>query len=120
LQGLGTTIYQVTDLAAAKAWYAQAIGHAPYFDQPFYVGFNVGGYELGLQADAPARTPVENVVAYWRVGDIVAEVQRLTGLGATAHSPVTDVGEGIRVAVLRDPWGNALGLIQNPHFAARS
>ena len=28
------------------------LGFPPYFDQPFYVGFNVGGYELGLSPDA--------------------------------------------------------------------
>ena len=49
--GLATVIYQVPDLDRAKAWYAQAFGQAPYFDQPFYVGFEIGGYELGLHPD---------------------------------------------------------------------
>jgi hypothetical protein len=26
------------------------------------------------------------------------------------------VGEGIKVAELADPYGNVLGLIENPHF----
>ena len=53
--GLRTAIYHVDDIAKGKAWYAQVLGFSPYFDQPFYVGFNVGGYELGLQpADATA------------------------------------------------------------------
>ena len=46
--GLRTVIYPSPDLATAKAWYTQALGQDPYFDEPFYVGFNVGGYELGL------------------------------------------------------------------------
>ena len=46
--GLRTVIYRVRDLAAAKAWYANAFGVQPYFDEPFYVGFDIGGYELGL------------------------------------------------------------------------
>ena len=46
--GLRTCIYPVPDLAAAKAWYARAFGVEPYFDEPFYVGFEIGGYELGL------------------------------------------------------------------------
>ena len=50
--GLRTAIYHAPELEKAKAWYAEVLGSAPYFDQPFYVGFNVGGYELGLQPDA--------------------------------------------------------------------
>ena len=43
--GLRTVIYRVRDLAAAKVWYAKAFGTQPYFDQPFHVGFEIGGYE---------------------------------------------------------------------------
>ena len=46
------------DIAAGKKWYAQAFGVEPYFDQPFYVGFNVAGYELGLvPGEAPLHEP---------------------------------------------------------------
>jgi hypothetical protein len=45
IQGLRTAIYPVTDIARGKAWYAQVLGREPYFDQPFYVGFSVGGFE---------------------------------------------------------------------------
>ena len=55
--GLGTVGYHVTDLAAAKAWYTRAFGVAPYFDQPFYVGFDIGGYELGLNPDQSVARP---------------------------------------------------------------
>ena len=48
LNGLRSQIFQVADLGAAKAWYTGMLGTPPYFDEPFYVGFNVGGYELGL------------------------------------------------------------------------
>lgn len=115
-QGLRTTIYQVGDLQRATEWYTQALGFGPYFDQPFYVGFNVGGYELGLQANAPAAGPVENVVAYWGVDDVAATVARLQQIGATEHSAPMDVGEGIIVATVRDPFGNVFGVIRNPHF----
>jgi predicted enzyme related to lactoylglutathione lyase len=116
LQGLRTAIYQVSDLAQATEWYTQVLGFGPYFNQPFYVGFNVGGFELGLQSEKPAATAVENVVAYWGVEDVEAEVARLAGLGASIHSEPRDVGEGIIVATVRDPFGNVLGLIRNPHF----
>ena len=33
-----------------------------------------------------------------------------------ALHPVQEVGGGIKIAVVRDPFGNALGIIENPHF----
>jgi predicted enzyme related to lactoylglutathione lyase len=114
IHGLRTTVYPVTDLAKAKTWYANVFGQAPYFDQPFYVGFEIGGFELGL---VPDGTPgIHGSKVYWGVDDIAAETARIVGLGATLSGEIQDVGEGIRVAELLDPFGNVLGLILNPHF----
>lgn len=119
--GLGTAIYHVTDLARAKAWYTQAFGVAPYFDQPFYVGFDIGGYELGLNPDLSVATAGRGgSVAYWRVPNIAAAVSHFSGIGAAVASPATEVGEGIKVAMVSDPFGNLIGLLENPHFAART
>lgn len=112
--GLRTVIYPGPDLAAAKAWYARVLEREPYFDQPFYVGFSVGGFELGLLPDAAPS--LEGARLYWGVDDAGRELARLVELGATVVEPVTDVGEGIRVAAVRDPFGNRFGLIENPHF----
>lgn len=112
--GLRTTIYPAPDLAAAKAWYAEVLECAPYFDEPFYVGFSVGGFELGLLPDA--QPGVAGAQALWGVADIASAFARLLALGATELEPVTDVGGGIKVAAVRDPFGNRFGLIENPHF----
>ena len=81
-QGLRTVIYNVEDLDRAKAWYSQLLAKPPYFAEPLYVGFNVGGFELG----------------------------------AEAHRPLRGVGGGIIVGSVFDPFGNVVGLIENPHF----
>lgn len=65
--GLRTCIYRVPDLATATKWYSNALGIKPYFDMPFYVGFNVGGYELGLQ---PLPALAEVTTSNKRVGSI--------------------------------------------------
>lgn len=114
--GLRTAIYNAPDLAKAKSWYSRILGIDPYFDQPFYVGFNVGGYELGLDPDASACAGAGGVVAYWGVSDANTALNRLLSLGATERTNVQDVGEGIRVATVFDPFGNVFGLIENPHF----
>jgi predicted enzyme related to lactoylglutathione lyase len=112
--GLASAIYPVVDLATAKAWYARVLGLEPYFDQPFYVGFSVGRFELGLLPNDNAGK--SGVAAYWRVLDAAAAFDRLVELGASPHEPVTDVGEGIKVASVVDPFGNVLSVIENPHF----
>jgi lactoylglutathione lyase len=115
--GLRTTIYKVGDLGEAKAWYAEAFQVAPYFDEPFYVGFNLGGYELGLlEDDTPATAKTANVLAYWGVEDIERAVAHFIELGAAEDTSPTNVGGEIMVATVKDPWGNAIGLIYNPEF----
>ena len=118
--GLRTTIYKVGDLGKAKAWYAKAFQVAPYFDQPFYVGFNVAGYELGLmEEDIPTAEKTANVLSYWGVENIEQEVTRLLELGAIKDTKSTNVGGEIMVATVKDPWGNVIGLIYNPEFALK-
>ena len=117
VQGLGTVIYHVTDLDRAKTWYSAAFDQTPYFDQPFYVGFNIAGYELGLDPNSSTGTTGPGgSVAYWRVPDIEGAVRHFVTAGAGVVAPVQDVGEGIRVATVSDPFGNLIGLIENPHF----
>lgn len=114
-QGLRTVIYGVTDIQKAKTWYAAALDFKPYFGEPFYVGFNVGGYELGLvPEEKPSSKPSEGVIAYWGVGN--AEFERLLTLGAKEHGAARDVGGGVSMATVLDPFGNIIGLIYNPHF----
>jgi predicted enzyme related to lactoylglutathione lyase len=116
--GLRTVKYEVQDVAKAKEWYSKVFGVQPYFDEPaYYVGYNIGGYELGLVPEPKASAKRDAAgVAYWGVEDIRASYKRLIDLGATSVSEVQDVGGGILVAELRDPFGNVLGIIYNPHF----
>src|SRR3954471_14502185 len=116
IEGLRTVIYHVRDLVLAKSWYSQVLSREPYFDQPFYVGYSVGGFELGLVPDG--NSGPGGAVAYWGVADASAAVKRMEELGATVREPLQDAGEGIRVATMADPFGNSFGLIENPHFSA--
>ena len=117
IKGLATAIYHVPDVHQAKAWYATAFQQSPYFDQPFYVGFNIAGYELGLDPNPSSKVGPGGSVAYWRVQEIDAAVRHFVASGAAVVSPAHDVGEGIKVATVSDPFGNLIGLIENPHFA---
>lgn len=116
-QGLRAVIYGVTDIERAKKWYGEALGTVPLSAEPFHVGFNVGGYKLGLDPNAePVSTGTAGAVAFWGVENIEAEFERLLALGAKDRGAVKEVGGGIQAATVLDPFGNILGLILNPHF----
>jgi catechol 2,3-dioxygenase-like lactoylglutathione lyase family enzyme len=115
LLGLRTVIYPAPDLVSSKAWFRDLLGIDPYFDQPFYVGFNVAGYELALDPDGD---PTAGPVTYWGVADADAALADLIAAGAEMRGAVRDVGDGIRVASVLVPGGSVFAVIENPHFAA--
>ena len=115
-KGLRTTIYKVDDLKAATKWYAKAFGSTPYFEEPYYVGFNIGGYELGLLPEKTESPKTTNVLSYWAVDDITDAYDIMITNGATELETPTDVGDGVLVATVKDPWQNVIGLIYNPYF----
>ena len=115
LRSIRSVIYQVDDLAAARTFYAAVLGKRPYFDEPYYVGFDVDGQELGLHPDiSKIRPGAGGGVAYWRVDDLGASWQHVLSVGAEAVESPHDVGGGISTAIVSDPCGNLLGLIQTP------
>ena len=113
VQGLRTVIYPSPDLEAAKAWWTALLGLEPYFDEPFYVGYEVAGYELGL---LPSANPADGAITYWGTDDVAAAVEATIALGATPHAPVVDVGDGIVTGSVTNPMGMIVGFIYNPHF----
>ncbi len=114
-EGLRTLIYPTHALAASKAWFTDVVGFPPYFDEPFFVGFNVGGYELALMPVGP-DDPDDGPMTYWGVLDADAAYADLLAKGATPHVPIADVGDGIRIGSVRTPEGYVLGVIYNPNF----
>lgn len=109
---LRTVIYHVNDIEKAKAWYKDITGTHPYFDEPFYVGFDINGCELGLDPDITGIERGNQSIAYWQVENIESVVKKLISAHASVIVPIEKVGEGINTAVLKDPFGNAIGLIE--------
>ncbi len=115
--GLRTAIYKVPDLQEARRWYSEVLNVKPYFDEPFYTGYNVGGFELGLMPDESKITDKpDSVLTYWGVENVESAFKRLIEMGATPHGAPENVGGDIMVATVKDPWGNVFGIIYNPEF----
>jgi predicted enzyme related to lactoylglutathione lyase len=111
-QGVKTLLHPVSDLAAAKAVYAALLGVQPQTDEPYYVGFEAEGQQIGL-VPGGAQQGMSSPVAYWHVPDIEAKLAEVTAAGATLKEPAHDVGGGRLVATIADPDGNVLGLLQD-------
>lgn len=109
---LRTVIYHVPDLTAAKEWYIKATGIQPYFDEPFYVGFDINGNELGLDPDISRLVPGNQTVSYWAVDNAGTASQKLASIGGKITDPCKNVGGAIYVAIVEDPFGNQIGLIE--------
>ncbi len=99
-------VYPAKDLEAAKALFKTFLGVDPYVDGAYYVGYNAGELEVGLDPNGEA------VIAYIDVDDIQASLQALVDAGASLHQPAKDVGGGLLIAQVKDANGNVLGLRQ--------
>ena len=122
LRGLTTVSFWAADLAAAKQWYSELLGIAPYFERPGYIEFRLGDYqhELGIidrrYAPDPAAATPAGAIVYWHVDDVQATFDKLLALRAQPHQPVTQRGEGFITASVVDPFGNILGIMYNRHY----
>lgn len=117
LRGLRTHALATDDVTATRDWYAKLLGFAPYFDQRFYVGFDVAGYELGVFPASAIEDGGHATTTYWATDDVRGALDRAVELGATVIEGPQDVGDSIVVGAVRDPFGNAFGFIHNANFA---
>jgi predicted enzyme related to lactoylglutathione lyase len=99
-----SVVIPVSDLDASKAVYSALLGE-PHTDQPYYVGFNVDGFEVSLAPGAGSGP-----VAYIDVDDLDAACATLLAAGAAERDAARQVAPGVRVCVLVDGDGNPIGL----------
>ena len=109
--GIKTVIYPVKDLALAKALYGAILGVEPDMDEPYYVGFSVGGQHIGLDPNGH-KNGMTGPVGYWHVENIHQSITGLLAAGAVEHQAIQDVGGHRLVASVTDADGNVIGLIQ--------
>ena len=98
-------VIPVSDLDATKAVYTALLG-TPHTDQPYYVGYNVDGFEVALNPAGADGGPV----AFADVDDLDAMRATLLEAGATERDAPRQVAPGARVCVLADADGNPIGL----------
>jgi len=108
---LRSVIYNVDDLQKAKEWYADILSTEPEIDQSSFVSFNIGNVKLGLNlVDHSSQGNDKGAVAYWAVTDINAEYKRLIEFGAVEQGGIRNMGGGLYLVTVKDPFGNTLGI----------
>jgi len=110
-QGISLIIYPVTDIAQARTLYQEFLGVEPVMDEPYYVHFQIGDQQIGLDPNGHKKG-MTGPVGYREVDDIKASLQRLLDVGAQPQQDVQDVGGGKLTALVKDASGNVIGLTQ--------
>jgi predicted enzyme related to lactoylglutathione lyase len=127
LRGLATVNFYATDMQAAKKWYSELLGIEPYFarpdpENPVYIEYRIGDYqhELGIidSKYAPKNATVGpgGEIVYWHVDDVAATFEELLAKGAKEYEPIINRGADFITASVVDPFGNILGIMNNPHY----
>ncbi|WP_144720056.1 VOC family protein [Agrococcus jejuensis] len=128
LRGLANLNLVAEDMPAAVAWYADVLGAEPYFVRPEdgpveYAEWRFGDDddELALMSSAyrPALASPGGAVVSLHVDDVAASLAALVERGAAVFEPLIDRGGGFVTASIVDPFGNVLGLMRSPHWAAQ-
>lgn len=68
-EGIRTIIYPVKDIVRAKGLFSKFLGVKPSMDEAYYVGFIVGGQDIGLDPNGHSQG-MTGPVGYWHVDDI--------------------------------------------------
>lgn len=121
-QPICAVMIHVGDVQAALDWYAAAFPQAQRqkiadsaeadtgFECLIYAGIQL---EL-VPADAKVSSGAAGSVVYWHFGEFEAALRHFEALGATLYRGPMDIEGGQRMAQVRDPWGNCIGL-RGPH-----
>ena len=130
LNGFANVVFPTRDLQASVAAWTELLGHGPVFAGDDFAAFSGDDVRLGLTA----LPWVDHPLVFWQVDDVEEAHGELVSRGATPLGEIADgslaaIGEaeitngdaatgivdvpGGRLAVLRAPDGNLIGLTQD-------
>lgn len=115
--GLRSLIYPTKDIKADTKWWIKVLGYEPYYTNPNYVGFDAGGYEIGLD---PHAKYTDGAITYLGVANLTHAISHFEAQGCHVYTKPQDVGDGISMATVKRKDGQIIGLIYNPVFKAKS
>jgi len=102
----------VSDLERAVDFYGRVLGLPKKYQFPDYAGFDCGGVEIGLQPGTPPPVQEGAPCLDLLVRDVDEAYRALSEQGVRFLKEPHDTPWGGRIALLVDPDGNRLQLVQ--------
>lgn len=112
LSKIDAIMFFVPDVKEAAAWYANLVDAEVQYENNDYAFIAVGSIKIGFHPDdKKGRAGVCGQTAYWRVDRLSEGIEAFVAQGGVLYrGPLhTDLDE--HVCMLRDPFGNTVGLI---------
>ncbi len=109
--GAGAVIYAVREIAPVREFYTRVFRAEPAFVADTFIGYRLPMGWVGFDTDPPfggAGSDPQSI-AYLTVADIFDAVSRMVAAGARMHGDIHEF-DGTKLAIVVDPWGNAVGL----------
>jgi uncharacterized protein len=109
---LGWVELATRDVEGAKRFYPELFGWS-VDPSEWYTQWGLGGTDFGGMADMGDRFAAEvppHWMPYFAVADVDATAAKAEQAGAATMMPPSDVTDGLRIAVLRDPQGASFGI----------
>ena len=114
LQKPASIVFFVRELRKTAVWYSTLLCITPYRDDHDFVGFHLDGIDLCFhRIDEKAGTPSGAQIAYWQVENLDDAITTCVENGGSIYRKPTPIPEGGRVAQMKDPFENILGLREN-------
>ncbi len=114
IQGIAQIALSVRDIAAATAFYRDALGLKHLFDAPGMSFFDIGGVRLMLSAQG-GEPGGKGTLVYLKVADLAAAHTVLTARSVHFEQAPHVVGRTptseVALAFCNDPDGNLIGLM---------
>ena len=100
-------VFPSTNAVKTKAFMGAFLGVEPYVDSPYYVGYKVGDFEVGIDPHSSVGP-----IAYTEVADINASLKAMTDAGAEIVQMPKDVGNGMLISQVKNTDGSIVGFRQ--------
>jgi uncharacterized protein len=115
--GLSEILYFVPDRRAAAEWYEKVFGvELTQLEEPDWFFIRIGGQEVWFhQADQKVPIGIAGQVAYWQVDDFDAALAHAQAHGGELYRGPLDRLDGTFMCQVKDPFGNAFGMIGPRH-----
>ena len=106
-------VFFVRELRKTAAWYSKLFEILPYRDDADFIGFHLDGIDLCFhRLNQKAVDPSGAQVAYWHVENLDKSIIEFGENGASIFRKPIQIPEGGRIAQIKDPFGNILGLME--------